>query len=410
MENKEINTLIHECIMQMRIDGYTEKCIKEHQNRWQNYLVSFMSEIGESQFTTRVGDLFLSNILSGLATSTQCAHRRSIKLLDEFMHTGVVRLRIVKLKEFPLDGEIGKAVLQHLTKQKEQRRSEKTIRYNRRLLYYFIEGLKLKGIKRVCEITQEAIVSFVDNTQTCKMRHFYAIRQFCSFLYQEGLTTTNLSFVLSSNNFPQREKLPSVYSCDEIKHIENSIDQSSAIGKRDYAIFLFASRLGFRASDIADLTWGNIDWDNGRITIYQYKTKSPVELPLLKDIGEALVTYARDARPKSHLKQVFLSVQAPCRQMTNVSINGVITRIMRSSGIDISGRRFGPHSMRHSLASNMLCQGISLPTISSVLGHKSTQTTMEYLRVDITNLRECALDISMVDKSFYLQKGGVFYD
>jgi len=158
------------------------------------------------------------------------------------------------------------------------------------------------------------------------------------------------------------------------------------------------------------LTWDNIDWDKGKITLYQYKTKAPMELPLLREIGEALVTYARDSRPKSHLKEVFLTASAPYRPMTRISLNGVITRIMQSSGIDISSRRFGPHSMRHSLASNMLRQGTSLPVISGILGHESTQTTMEYLRVDIVNLRECVLDTPLVDEAFYLQKGGAFYD
>ena len=135
-----------------------------------------------------------------------------------------------------------------------------------------------------------------------------------------------------------------------------------------------------------------------------------MELPLLREIGEALVTYTRDSRPKSHLKEVFLTASAPYHPMTRISLNGVITRIMQSSGIDISSRRFGPHSMRHSLASNMLRQGTSLPVISGILGHESTQTTMEYLRVDIVNLRECVLDTPLVDEAFYLQKGGAFYD
>jgi site-specific recombinase XerD len=96
--------------------------------------------------------------------------------------------------------------------------------------------------------------------------------------------------------------------------------------------------------------------------------------------------------------------------MTRIGLNGVITRIMQASGIDTSGRRFGPHSLRHSLASNMLREGTSIPTISSVLGHESSQTTMEYLRVDMVNLMGCVLDVTMVDESFYSQKGGAFYD
>jgi site-specific recombinase XerD len=410
MENKEIQILIADCIVQMRTDGYGEKCIEMHRRRWQKGIVSYMAKAGVTRFSSQIGDLFLSDILSGLAASTQRAHCRSIRLLDEFMQTGMVRRRIVKLHEFPLEGEIGSAVLQHLNYLREQRRCEMTICNHRRLLSYFIEGLIQKGITNVCDITEEVIVEFVDHAQTCKSEHFYAIRQFCFFLYEKGLTSTNLGYVLARNNFPQHEKLPSVYNPDEIKQVEDSIEQSSAVGKRDYAIFLLASRLGLRVSDIAALTWGNIDWDSGKITLYQCKTKVPVELPLLKEVGEALVTYARDSRPKSHLKEVFLSAKAPYRPMTRISLNGVVTRIMQSSGIDTSGRRFGPHSMRHSLASNMLRQGASLPTISSVLGHESTQTTMEYLRVDIINLRECVLDVPLVDESFYSQKGGAFYD
>lgn len=410
MKSTEINTLITNCVLQMRLEGYDEKCIETHQRRWQKGIVSYMDQTGETHFSPKVGALFLTDTLPGLAASTQRAHRRSIHLLMEFMQTGIIRRRIVKLHEFPLEGEIGNAVIQHLDSLREQRRCEATIHNHRRLLSYFIAGLSQKGIDRLCDITEEAIVDFVDHAQTCKSEHFYAVRQFCSFLYGRGLTSTNLSYVLARNNFPQHEKLPSVYSNDEIKLIESSIEQSSAAGKRDYAIFLLASRLGLRVSDIASLTWNNIDWDNSKITLYQYKTKFPIELPLLREIGEALVTYARDSRPKSHLKEVFLTAAAPYRPMTRISLNGVITRVMQSSGVDISGRRFGPHSMRHSLASNMLRQGASLPVISGILGHESTQTTMEYLRVDIVNLRECVLDIPLVDEAFYLQKGGAFYD
>ncbi len=410
MKNIEIQSLIAKCILQLRDDGYDEKCIETHRRRWQSGIVSYMLNAGEEMFSSQIGESFLSDVLPGLAASTQRAHRRSIRLLEEFMQTGKVRRRIVKLQSHPLPGEIGDAVLQHLDFLREQHRCEPTIHNHRRLLSYFIEGLSQKGIYKICDITEEVIVAFVDHAQTCKLEHFYAIRQFCSFLYENGLTSINLSYVLARNNFPPHEKLPSVYNANEISQIEASIEQSSAVGKRDYAIFLLASRLGLRVSDIAALSWDNIDWDSGKITLYQYKTKAPVELPLLKEVGEALVTYARDARPKSPLNQIFLTATAPYRPMTRISLNGVVIRIMQSSGIDTSGRRFGPHSMRHSLASNMLQQGTSLPTISSILGHESTQSTMEYLRVDVTNLRDCVLDIPLVDESFYSQKGGVFYD
>jgi hypothetical protein len=90
MTNNKIQTLIASCIEQLRSDGYAEQCIDMHQRRWQKGIVSFMEKMGTDVFTTEIGEAFLSEILSGLAGSTQRAHRRSIHLLDEFMKTGKV--------------------------------------------------------------------------------------------------------------------------------------------------------------------------------------------------------------------------------------------------------------------------------------------------------------------------------
>lgn len=406
----DINNLITSCIEQLRADGYSEPCIETHRRRWHNGIIPYMEKVGIGSFTEQTAEDYLKETLPTLAPSTKRGYTRSMHMLVEYQQTGVIRRRIVHLTEHPLDGEIGILVEKHLVCLKEGRRSPLTIDNHRRLLSYFIIGLSNKGIQRVQDLTEEEITSFIDYAQTCKREHYHAIKQFCRFLYEKGYTERDLSYVLGTHNLSGPEKLPSVYNPEEIKFIENSIEQSSAVGKRDYAIFILASRLGLRASDIAALTWNNIDWDKGLIILYQYKTRNPIELPLIKDVGEALVTYARDSRPKSPHKEVFLSAKAPYRPMTRISLNGVITRIMKSSGINLTGRRFGPHSLRHSLASNMLAKGASIPTISTVLGHESTQATMSYLRVDVVSLRECVLDVPMVSESFYTQKGGVFYD
>ena len=156
----------------MRLDGYDEKCIETHQRRWQKGIVTYMHKTGTTQFSPEVGTSFLADVLPGLAASTQRAHRRSIHLLTEFTQTGIIRRRIVKLHEFPLDGEIGNAVLQHLDFLREQRRCEPTIHNHRRLLSYFIAGLSQKGIDSICGITEKVIVEFVDHAQTCKSEHF----------------------------------------------------------------------------------------------------------------------------------------------------------------------------------------------------------------------------------------------
>lgn len=142
MVKQNINVLIDACIEQMRADRYDETCIEVHRRRWQKGIVSYLNAQGTSEYTEQAGLDFLSRILPGLAPSTQRGHQRGINLLTEFMHTGVVRRRIVTLVEHPLPGELGTIVLKYLEDLKAQRRADQTISNHRRLLSYFLEGLR----------------------------------------------------------------------------------------------------------------------------------------------------------------------------------------------------------------------------------------------------------------------------
>lgn len=408
-KSEKIKSLMEGVLKELIRLGYSEQVRDDHQRRWERGIFSFMEKYGYSDYSPDLGQAYLNANTRSKAPSSKRAMRRSIAMLDEFLETGTVRKRIVRLVEFPLDGEIGEWSERYLESMKSMRRSEFTILNHRRMLFYFIQGLKSKGKCRIEELTEKDIIDFIDAAEVAKGHHFYTIKSFCKFLYTNGAVKSNLGYVLEHNRPQEKEKLPSVYSKEEIIQIEKSIEQSSAVGKRDYAIFLMASRLGLRASDIAAFSFDNIDWDKNLITLRQYKTKNPVELPLLVDLGEALVTYIRDARPKSNCRNVFLTAKSPYSPMTRISINGVISRIMCQSGVDTTGRHFGPHSLRHSLASNLLKDGTSIETISSALGHESTQTTMGYLRIDIQSLRMCPMEVPLVDESFYNQGGGVFY-
>lgn len=91
--------------------------------------------------------------------------------------------------------------------------------------------------------------------------------------------------------------------------------------------------------------------------------------------------------------------------MVCAAINAVICQ----SGIDVTAKHHGPHSLRHSLASAMLEGGTMIPVISESLGHRSTETTLTYLKIDIKSLLKCALPVPPVSEDFYMQRGGAFY-
>jgi integrase len=408
-EEQEIKSLIRECVAFLIEEGYSEPRIADYQRLWRDGIEEYMNKNSLGNYNAAVGEDFLGGI-SGMSDSYMRTIRRNVHVLTDFLSYGNVRKRIIQYVYHELPGEIGEVSFEFIASQAKLRRSKLTLEKHQRILSYFISHLALKSITYVSEIRDEDVLSFIAYAHNGKDNWLYTTRMFCRFLYEQKYIDRNVEYVIGRNNFPKREKLPSVYGADEIKQIEEAVGQSSAVGKRDYAILLLATRLGLRSSDIAGLTFENLDWDRNIICLTQSKTNKVVELPLLTDVGDAVINYLKYGRPVSSLQQVFLSACAPYRSINRLVINGAVSRTIIASGVDITGRKFGPHAMRHTLASQLLRNGTSLPVISETLGHSDTQVTMNYLRIDINNLMRCTLDVPLVSTSFYEQKGGIFYE
>ena len=166
---------------------------------------------------------------------------------------------------------------------------------------------------------------------------------------------------------------------------------------------LLASRLGLRASDVAGLKFSEIDWENCTITRKQYKTGRTITLPLLSDVGEAIIDYILNARPKTNgIDSIFISHKCPYRPCSSVAFTNLVRRIISRSVVSSDGR--------HSLATALMNDGVEFPVISEVLGHKSVLSTTFYLGVSVKNLLDCSLEVPIVQDDFYTQKGGEFYE
>jgi integrase len=149
-----------------------------------------------------------------------------------------------------------------------------------------------------------------------------------------------------------------------------------------------------RVSDIRTLRVDHLRWEQARLEMTQTKGGRPLELPLTEEIGTALIDYLRNGRPKTHHREVFLRANAPFEPFANhTNLHHLITTYRRRAGIGLPAKnRRGLHSLRHTVASRLLEQGIPLETISSVMGHLSVETTRLYLKIDIEALRRVAID------------------
>jgi integrase len=210
-----------------------------------------------------------------------------------------------------------------------------------------------------------------------------------------GIISKDLSLDLPKIRVPQQAHIPSVWDPELIAKLLGAVDRTSARGKRDYAILLLACRLGFRAGDIRMLKLDDINWEDSRIEIRQSKTKSPLSLPLTEEVGQALIDYLRSGRPKTTDRHVFLKLRPPFEPFPSDRNNlyNIITQWRRLAGITFpTGQRRGLHSLRHSLATQLLQQGTSFQTISDILGHATLESTRIYAKADVEALRSVALD------------------
>lgn len=215
------------------------------------------------------------------------------------------------------------------------------------------------------------------------------LRCFLRFLHLSGYVGGDLALAVPPVSSWSLAGLPKFVPQEDVKRILASCDQSTAAGRRDYAILLLFARLGLRAAEVVNMRLEDVDWGSGEICI-RGKGGRWDRLPLPQDVGEALAGYVKDVRPRCPSRHLFIRMQAPFRGLKNSSATYSLVRTaFERAGVEAVEK--GPHILRHSLATQMLHHGASLAEIGEILRHTSQETTRIYAKVDVNGLREVAL-------------------
>jgi site-specific recombinase XerD len=216
-----------------------------------------------------------------------------------------------------------------------------------------------------------------------------ALRSFLRHLLHRGAIDTDLAACVPTIATWSLSNVPKFLAAEQIQRVLNSCDRNTAIGKRNYAILLLLARLGLRAGEVVTLTLDDLDWGAGLITVHA-KGKRVTQMPLPVEVGAAMADYLRQARPHCSCRRVFIRKNAPWGGFANsVAICSLVDRALKRAGVESAYR--GSHLFRHSLATQMLKQGASLPEIGDLLRHRRPDTTAIYAKVDLTSLRSIAL-------------------
>ncbi|MDK2860638.1 MAG: hypothetical protein PWP25_1824 [Sphaerochaeta sp.] len=232
------------------------------------------------------------------------------------------------------------------------------------------------------------------------------IRDFLKSLAIVGTTEADLSLLVP--HYKQAFKVPVTYTMDEISRLLGVINRSTHIGKRDYAMLLMATRLGMRSGDIVRLTLDDLIYVNDKLYFSQQKTGVGHELPLLPEIKEALEDYICNGRPNTVDRKVFIRQFAPYQGITTSVLRFETSRYFCEAGIQITGKKHGPHTFRSSLASSMVNDLIPYEAVIKILGHSDPDAIKHYAKLNIEILRQCAIEVPEPSGNFkeFLQGGG----
>ena len=351
----------------------------------------FMTVRNIANYTVDTGQAFCEEQVSLHTASSKSinAIRTVVTRFNDFMLGKPYVMQHSPHREPVLSDEFAQCLSAYLSHCRQSGNKETTIRGKRGFLVSFLYQCQKLGCNEIRDVNASMIV------RVCMLFEnkdaFAVIRDFLRFLCVNSIIPHDLSVIVPHHK--RSFKIPSTYSSEEILKMEQMIDRTSPTGIRDYAMILLATRLGMRSGDIAELELQSIDYISGKIHFVQQKTGTEMYLPLLPEIKDAIHVYIHKVRPVCFSPKLFLRISAPYAPITTSVIRFAVNRYLHMAGIDTKGKHHGPHALRASLASSMVNENVPYEAIRGILGHKDPDAVKHYAKLDIEQLRKCAIPV-----------------
>lgn len=215
-----------------------------------------------------------------------------------------------------------------------------------------------------------------------------AIRMFIRFLVANDRCRPTLLDAIPSIASWRQRSLPSYLTAEDLEQLLATCEADTPRQSRDRAVLLLLARLGLRAGDITTLTLRDIEWDEGTFRV-RGKNRRETRLPRPQEVGEAIWSYVQHHRPAVPTEHVFITTIAPLMPINRRLVSTIVAQAIQRAGLESPVR--GARLLRHSAATAMLRQGVSLESIGAVLRHRSMDTTVVYTKVDTDLLEQVVM-------------------
>jgi site-specific recombinase XerD len=214
------------------------------------------------------------------------------------------------------------------------------------------------------------------------------LRAFFTYAEQQGWCSQGIAASIDIPRIYGMENVPLGPSWEQVRALLATTDVATPRNLRDRAALLLFVVYGLRCSEVRQLRLDDINWEREILTVRRAKSRKTQEFPLTREVGNAIIRYLREIRPKCDHREVFIALKGPWRPISSAQFYyGIRERMER---LDIKLDHRGPHALRHACATHLMTEGLSLKEISDHLGHNSVESTRIYAKVDMAGLREVA--------------------
>ena len=225
-------------------------------------------------------------------------------------------------------------------------------------------------------------------TRTSIKSYVTALRSFFRYAERQGWCRSGLEAAIMSPRLFADEGLPKGPSWTDVQRLLASTEGNLPKNIRDRAVILLFAVYGMRVGDVRALRLESLDWEKELIHVTRPKPRRIQSFPLSRSVGEAILRYLRDVRPRVAHREVFLTVKAPVVPLKCGVLYDIVSDRLQKLGVSL--RHHGPHSLRHACATRLLAEGFSIKAIGDHLGHRKMDTTRVYAKVDLAGLRQVA--------------------
>jgi len=245
-------------------------------------------------------------------------------------------------------------------------------------------------------LRRDDVERFIERRSQAVSRHSLQhevaqLRAFLRYAHDHGLVAQRLDALDTPRTY-RGELPPRALPWSTVTRLLSSIDQRTAIGRRDLCILHLIAYYGLRPCDVVGLRLAAINEAQQILRVVQRKTGSTLLLPLDARTVRLLRRYVdRDRRGAAAADPLFLRARCPAGPIARNAVGDLFRKRMREAGLPDCGKHV--YRLRHTLAMRLLTRGVGIKAIGDVLGHRGFYGTSAYLRLDVAMLRGVALEV-----------------